>query len=74
MALSTQVEENLKDAESSLRAALSYAARTEKPVIVSMIADMIHRIEGVVVSEAMIDRMENRKSGGNNPFNSLFGE
>jgi uncharacterized phage protein gp47/JayE len=74
MALATQVEENLKDAESSLRAALSYAARTEKPVIVSMIADMIHRIEGVVVSEAMIDRMENRKSGGNNPFNSLFGE
>jgi hypothetical protein len=74
MALATQVEENLKDAESSLRAALSYAARTEKPVIVSMIADMIHRIEGVVVSEAMIDRMENRKSGGSNPFNSLFGE
>lgn len=72
MALANQVEENLKDAESSLRAALSFAARTEKPVIVSMIADMIHRIETVAVSEAMLDKMENRKPGDNNPFNSFF--
>lgn len=70
--MAKQVEENLKDAESSLRAALSFAARTEKPVIVSMIADMIHRIETVAVSDAMLDKMESRKPGDSNPFNTFF--
>ena len=68
MAMAKQVEENLKDAESSLRAALSFAARTEKPFVVSVIADMINRIESVVVTEDVLDKMEKYKSGGPQPF------
>ena len=45
MALASQVEESLKEAESSLRNALAYAARTERPMVVSVIADMINRIQ-----------------------------
>ena len=40
MALSKSVEESLKEAEASLRNALSYAARQERPMVCSVIADM----------------------------------
>lgn len=36
MALSESVETNLKEAEQSLRAALSYAARQERPMVCSV--------------------------------------
>jgi hypothetical protein len=61
MALGTQVEESLKEAEANLRNALSYAARTERPVVVSCIADLIHRIDGVISTDSLLDRLENRK-------------
>ena len=41
MALSKSVEESLKEAEQSLRNALAYAARQERPMICSCIADLI---------------------------------
>ena len=41
MAMSEKVEEHLREAEASLRNALSYAARTEKPMVTSSIADVI---------------------------------
>ena len=47
MALSETVERNLKDAEQSLRAALAFAARQERPMVCSVIAYLISRIESV---------------------------
>jgi len=41
MALSESVETSLKEAEQSLRNALAYAARQEKPFVGKHIADMI---------------------------------
>lgn len=58
MALGQQVEDSLKEAESSLRNALAYAARTERPVIVSVIADMISRIESVISTDQLLDKLE----------------
>lgn len=63
MALGPQVEESLKEAEASLRNALSFAARNERPVVCSVIADLIHRIESLQSTDAILDKLENRKGG-----------
>ena len=41
MALSKTVEDSLKEAESSLRNALAFAARGERPLVCSQIANLI---------------------------------
>ena len=72
MTLGQQVEENLKDAESSLRAALSFAARTERPMVCSVISDMINRIESVQNTDSLLDRLDNRKFGDTGMFGTFF--
>ena len=62
MALSKSVEESLKEAEASLRNALSYAARQEKPFIGKHIANMISEIDNLIKTDELIDKLENRKS------------
>jgi hypothetical protein len=71
MALSQSVEESLKEAESSLRNALAYAARQERPMVCSVIADLISRIESVMTTDNLLDKLENRiygDSGNWGPF------
>jgi len=65
MAMSEKVEEHLKEAEASLRAALAFAARTEKPMVTSSIADVISRIDGLIGTHKMLDKFEDMagKSG-----------
>jgi len=63
MALAQPVEESLREAESCLRNALSYAARSERPMVVSVIADLIHRIDGVISTDDLLDKLENRQEG-----------
>jgi PBP1b-binding outer membrane lipoprotein LpoB len=72
MALGTQVEESLKEAESSLRNALAFAARTERPMVCSVISDMIHRIESVMDTDKLLDKLENRTSGDSGTFGVFF--
>ena len=74
MALSQSVEENLKDAEQSLRAALAFAARQERPVVCSVIADLISRIESVQNTDSILDKLENRKFGDTGFFGPIFGK
>jgi hypothetical protein len=74
MALSETVERNLKDAEQSLRAALAFAARQERPMVCSVVADMISRIDTLMHTDAMLDKLENRKSGDSGFFGTMFGE
>ena len=74
MALSQSVEENLKDAEQSLRAALAFAARHERPMICSVIADLISRIESVQNTDSILDKLENRKFGDTGFFGTIFGK
>lgn len=73
MALSESVETSLKEAEASLRNALSYAARQERPVVCSVIADLIHRIETLQTTDSILDKLENRKPGDSGMFGSFFG-
>jgi len=63
MALSESVENSLKEAEQSLRNALAYAARQEKPFIGKHIADMIYQIDNLISAEALIDKLEERMNG-----------
>jgi len=74
MALSQSVEENLKDAEQSLRAALAFAARQERPVVCSVISDLISRIESVQNTDSILDKLENRKFGDTGFFGNIFGK
>jgi hypothetical protein len=74
MALSESVEESLKEAESSLRNALAYAARQERPMVCSVIADMIQRIESLQSTDAILDKLESRKPGDSGMFGSFFND
>ena len=74
MALSETVERNLKDAEQSLRAALAFAARQERPMVCSVISDMIHRIESVMDTDALLDKLENRRPGSSGDFGAFFND
>ena len=74
MALSETVERNLKDAEQSLRAALAFAARQERPMVCSVISDLISRIESVQNTDSILDKLENRKFGDTGFFGTIFGQ
>lgn len=63
MALSKSVEESLKDAEQSLRNALAFAARQEKPFVGKCIADMVMEIDQLMKADALIDKLEQRMEG-----------
>jgi hypothetical protein len=74
MALGAQVEESLKEAEASLRNALAFAARTERPIVCSVIADLISRIESVMSTNSLLDKLESRKSGSSGDFGAFFND
>ena len=74
MALGSQVSDSLKEAEASLRNALSFAARNERPVVCSVIADLIHRIETLQTTDSLLDKLENRKPGDSGFFGTFFGK
>ncbi|CAF34069.1 hypothetical protein S-PM2d005 [Synechococcus phage S-PM2] len=58
MALSTSVEESLKEAEANLRNALAYAARQERPIVCSSISKIIMDIDHIQSFDGMLDKME----------------
>lgn len=72
MALSQQVEESLKEAESHLRNALAFAARNERAMVNSVIADLITRIESVMKTDNLLDKLESRKPGDSGIWGSFF--
>lgn len=73
MALSKSVEESLKEAEASLRNALAYAARQEKPFVGKHIASMILEIDNLIRTDELIDKLENRMKGDSGKW-GIFGE
>ena len=59
MALTVQVEESLRDAQSQLKNALAYSARNEESYISKHIADMLMTIDSLIDMEDMIEKIEN---------------
>ena len=74
MALSDSVETSLREAEASLRNALAYAARQEKPFVAKSIADMVMSIDNLISADALIDKIENRSDGDSGLFGTFFGD
>ena len=74
MALSESVETSLNEAEQSLRNALAYAARQERPMVCSVIADIISRIETLQTTDSLLDKLESRKPGDSGFFGTIFGK
>ena len=74
MALSDSVETSLREAEASLRNALAYAARQEKPFVAKNIADMVMSIDNLISADALIDKIENRSDGDSGLFGTFFGD
>lgn len=70
--LTNQVEENLKEAEGCLRNALHWAAKNERPVVCSVIADIISRIDSLQKTDELLDKLENRKQGDSGSFGTWF--
>ena len=74
MALSKSVEESLKEAEQSLRNALAYAARQERPVVCTTISKVIQEIETLQSFDSLMDKLENRMKGDSGDFGTFFRE
>jgi hypothetical protein len=74
MALSESVENSLREAESSLRNALAYAARQEKPFVAKHIADMVMQIDSLMAADSLIDKLEKRSKGDKGLWGPFFGD
>jgi hypothetical protein len=56
MALSTQVKESVKQATSSLRDALAFAARSEHSLTINTLADLLVRCESLECMDEMMNK------------------
>jgi benzoyl-CoA reductase/2-hydroxyglutaryl-CoA dehydratase subunit BcrC/BadD/HgdB len=68
MALSESVATSLKESEASLRNALAYAARQERPLVCKTISAMISDIDSLMKIDEFIDKLEERMDGGKGMF------
>ncbi|AIX38625.1 hypothetical protein Syn7803US94_193 [Synechococcus phage ACG-2014d] len=57
MALSNSVQNSLDGAESSLRNALAFAARQERPIVCTQISKMISDIESIGTMDELLDSL-----------------
>ena len=74
MALSKSVEESLKEAEQSLRNALAFAARQERPMVCGVIAEMIGRLESLKSTDSILDKLESREEGSSGSWGQFFND
>jgi hypothetical protein len=58
MALGNQVQESLQEASASLRNALAFAARQERPIVCKQIANLISEIENIGSFDGIMDKLE----------------
>lgn len=76
MALSNSVKESLQEAEAALKNALSFAARNEQPYVSVIIAEMVQKLDLLIKTDKMTDKLEEqlKKKGidGNTFFGGLF--
>ena len=75
MALSQSVQDALIDAQSSLRNALAYAARNERPVVCNSIAKIMAELETIEKYDQLFDSLEqNQGEEGGSSFGKFFGK
>tara|TARA_B100001250_G_scaffold275666_1_gene238163 strand:+ start:293 stop:526 length:234 start_codon:yes stop_codon:yes gene_type:complete len=74
MALSQQVEYSLREAQESLKNALSFSARSEKSYVSKHIADMLANIDNLIDATELIEKLNERQEGDSGTFGNFFGE
>ena len=72
MALSEQVETSLREAQESLRNALSFSARSEKSYVSKHIADMLANIDNLIDASEIIEKLNERQDGDSGMFGTFF--
>lgn len=70
--ISQKVKEELLEAQSHLKNALSYAARNESSLVIKSISDIIYNIESIEKVDNLLDKLENRKPGDSGIFGKFF--
>lgn len=68
MALSSQVKEAVDQASNCLRDALAFAARTEHPLTVSTISDLLCRLESLEQVDELMAQFSKRDGEKQNPY------
>jgi hypothetical protein len=61
MTLSTQVKESVQQATEALRDALAFAARAEHPITISMLSDMLSRLESLEHMDEFMERFSDAR-------------
>tara|TARA_B100000902_G_scaffold39734_1_gene47268 strand:+ start:451 stop:684 length:234 start_codon:yes stop_codon:yes gene_type:complete len=74
MTLSSQVEYSLREAQESLRNALSFSARTEKSYVSKHIANMLADIDNLIDATELIEKLNERRDGESGMFGTFLGE
>ena len=59
MSLSSQVKESVNEAAGNLREALAFAARTEHPVVISSLTDVLMRLEYLEHVDEIMEKFGN---------------
>lgn len=62
MALSNQVKESVNSAAGMLREALAFAARTEHPVVISSLTDILVRLESLEHMEDLMEKFDKQRN------------
>ena len=71
MALSDSVMDSVKEAESSIRNAIAFAARNEKPIVCSTLTKILMDIESISAYNNVADKLE--ELGNDDPFKNFGG-
>lgn len=72
--ISQKVKEEILEAKSHIRAALSYAARNEKSFVTKALSDILFSLDGIETTEDIMDKLENRKRGDSGSFGAFFND
>jgi len=72
MALSQSVEESIDEASASLRNALAFAARQERPMVCNVISEIIVKLDSLKDIDSLMDKLENRQQGDRGTWGPMF--
>ena len=68
MSLSTQVKESVENATNCLRDALAFAARTEHPITITTISDILCRLESLEQVDDLMQQFAKRDDEKKNTY------
>lgn len=70
--LTEKVKEELLEAQSHLKNALSFASRNESPLVIKSIADLIYTVESIEKTQNLLEKLDSRKFGDTGIFGQFF--